>query len=199
MNKTNIYTTSVQRLFARIFDFACFELGYDVEEFGKIFLESEVVQKLEDNDYGFMLGHSGFEMVNMILGKEYEPSYSFERSTFYWLGYVLGYVWINSNYTLKQIINVISFSDLQHMYFPYHEMDISKTYEYIIDQIIKNNSIKKLRNNLNMSQSQLSLLSQIPLKTIQKYEQGELNIQKASFENVLKLSKALKCNPENLI
>ena len=59
--------------------------------------------------------------------------------------------------------------------------------------------LKLLRMSKGLSQSQLSSLSGIPVRTIQMYEQGERKIAKASFDTVSAISQALGVTPEEIM
>ena len=61
------------------------------------------------------------------------------------------------------------------------------------------NKLQSIRFASGKSQSQLSAEAEIPLYTIQKWEQGKRDINKASGESLLKLSKALGCQIEDLL
>lgn len=82
------------------------------------------------------------------------------------------------------------------MYNPYHEMDISAA-------ILK---MRELSQNARvdtylkkLSQSQLAEETGIPVKTIQQYEQRRKDINKAQVEYVIRLSKALCCEPQEIL
>ena len=61
------------------------------------------------------------------------------------------------------------------------------------------NKLKKIRTNKGLSQGGLATLTSVNVRTIQKYEQGERDINKASGETLYKLAKALNCNIEDLL
>ena len=50
-----------------------------------------------------------------------------------------------------------------------------------------------------MSQSELAGLTGIPIRTLQAYEQCQKNINNASVDYVIRLSKALNCDIEMLL
>lgn len=50
-----------------------------------------------------------------------------------------------------------------------------------------------------MSQKGLSIRAGIPVGTIQKWEQGSKNINRAAVEDVIKISKALECEIEDIL
>ena len=59
--------------------------------------------------------------------------------------------------------------------------------------------LKALRLNAGLSQSELAEISDIPVRTIQQYEQNQKNINAAKAETVVKLAKALNCTVEALM
>ena len=60
-------------------------------------------------------------------------------------------------------------------------------------------SLKEIRKERGLSQSQLSKLSGISARTLQNYEQGARDINKAEALIVYKLCKALDCSFENIL
>ena len=59
--------------------------------------------------------------------------------------------------------------------------------------------LKLLRKEAGLSQRELSELTDIPIKTIQQYEQRQKNINKAQAEYVIRLSNVLNCKPQDLL
>lgn len=53
--------------------------------------------------------------------------------------------------------------------------------------------LKEIRKKQKITQKELSKLSNVPLRTLQGYEQGEKNIDNAKFETLIKLSIVLDC------
>lgn len=60
-------------------------------------------------------------------------------------------------------------------------------------------NLKKKRKELGMSQALLASKSGVNIRTIQSYEQGAKDINKASVEAIYMLSKALNCRMEEII
>lgn len=60
-------------------------------------------------------------------------------------------------------------------------------------------NLKKIRESRGLSQSQLAKASDVPLRTIQKYEINEVNINNCKAINIYKMAKALRCKMEDLI
>ena len=59
--------------------------------------------------------------------------------------------------------------------------------------------IKEIREQMGISLRDLSEETGIPIKTIQQYEQGRKDINKAQAEYVIKLAQVLCCNPVDLL
>ena len=195
------YLDITQDEFGTMFDYAINDCKINIDKFQELFINSSIADRLEKNDFLLISGKSGVELVNEFIpkSKQTKPSYPiYTRSKEYWTGFVFAYYWMKSIYTMKEIVNTISLNNIRIMYHPYHEMDIQKIYDEI-DRLMYANKIQKLRIKTHMSQSQLSTLSNIPLKTIQKYESNERDIRKASVDILLRISRTLNCSIEELI
>ena len=59
--------------------------------------------------------------------------------------------------------------------------------------------LQAVRTAAGMSQRGLSVRTEIPLGTIQKWEQGSKDINRAAVEDVLRLTKALGCEIEDIL
>ena len=88
------------------------------------------------------------------------------------------------------------------MYNPYHEMDISQFCDHMIAlyhsrKQYSNLKMKRLESRL--SQSELSRLSEVPVRTIQQYEQRQKKINNAGAETIMKLARVLNCLASDLL
>lgn len=59
--------------------------------------------------------------------------------------------------------------------------------------------LKAYRMRLGLSQSELAKKSDIPVRTIQQYEQRQKNINKAQVDYLVRLAKCLYCELEDLM
>ena len=59
--------------------------------------------------------------------------------------------------------------------------------------------LKRQRINRNLTQSELSKLSGIPVRTLQNYEQGVLCFDSARIDKIVEVALVLDCNIEDLI
>lgn len=61
------------------------------------------------------------------------------------------------------------------------------------------NKLQEKRKHKGLTQNQLAQLSGVPLRTLTKYESGEIEINKAKAEVVRRLANALDCKIEDLL
>ena len=60
-------------------------------------------------------------------------------------------------------------------------------------------NLKRKRLAAGLSQSRLADMAGVPVRTIQQYEQGQKDINKARAEYVIALSHELYCDPQALL
>ena len=186
-------------------DFAVYDLEEDLSPFYLKFLQSKICSKFERGESTVIVGKSGVELALDIIGDEtlaskYRPAAN--RTPEYWCGWALAYFQWQTNLGFKEINKYISISEILAMYSPYHEMDISQFCDKMIELYNKrknNTNLKALRLDAGLSQSELAEISDIPVRTIQQYEQKQKNINAAKAETVVKLAKALNCTVEALM
>ncbi len=191
---------------AHMFDMAVSSYGYDLSEFYDMFLDSPYSSRFERGESAVIAGMSGHELAYAVIS-EYvnEPIHdhdlSVDRSCEYWMGWSLSYYqWISSR-SFKYINSIAPISDLYSMYPKYHEMDISQFVDRIneLSDARKRQMFKRLRKYAGLSQKELADKTGVPLRTIQQYEQGQKNLAHARADVVVRLSKALYCNIEDLL
>ena len=186
-------------------DFAVYDLEEDLSLFYQKFLQSKICSQFERGESTIIVGKSGVELALDVIGDEslaakYRPAAN--RTPEYWCGWALAYFQWQTNLTFREINNYIPISEVMALYSPYHEMDISQFCDKMLElyNFRKDNSnLKKLRQDAGISQSELAEISEIPLRTIQQYEQNQKNINAAKAETVIKLAKALNCSVEALM
>ena len=124
------------------------------------------------------------------------------RSKEYWIGWAIAYYQWYSGRKYSDIFKVLSFEDLQKMYYTLHEADITKFVD-IVDSKIKEyfseTNLKRIRTAYGFTQAELAERSGVSLRSIQMYEQRNKNINKASADSMYSLAKALGCTMEDLI
>ena len=90
------------------------------------------------------------------------------------------------------------------MYPKYHEMDVMN-FVVEVDAMLNDRMerqiarLQEYRKRLGMSQRELAEKSNVPVRTIQQYEQKQKNINHGRVDYIVSLSKALHCRPEDLL
>ena len=59
--------------------------------------------------------------------------------------------------------------------------------------------LKEIRRKKKLSQSELSAVSGVSIKTLQKYENGERDINNGLLINIIKICLALDCNISDIL
>lgn len=202
-NKT--YLNSAMTHFGAMMDYVVYDLKMNLNTFWSHFIESDICFCFESGDPKVVAGMSGVEMALSVLGlneSKKKPKPRFDRSEEYWLGWALAYFQWERNLSFKKLNSYIKIDDILSMYRPYHEMDVRSFSEKLCEIYNKkkiDKNLKIYRRNLNISQKELSEMTNIPIRTLQQYEQGQKNINNAKAEYVLALSKALNCSPNDLL
>ena len=127
-----IYLSKAQSLLGDAFDYAVNNCGISGNDFVKMFIVSPVSKRMENGEPALLAGKSGIEIVREIVeetkGQEIqiESQEHFGRSVEYWIGWAVAYYQWYSDRKYSDIFKVISFADLQKMYYTLHEADITK-------------------------------------------------------------------------
>ena len=206
---TNAYDRSylerAMTTLGRMLDYAVYDLNYDLSEYWEMFLASPVSKQFERGEASVLVGKSGVELALMVTGKDKdyaEPSFSEGKSEEYWTGWALAYYQWKTSLAFSQITELIPIEEIRMMYSPYHEMDIRQFCDRITEVYVERKqqtNLKRKRLAAGLSQSQLANLTGIPIRTLQQYEQGQKDINKARAEYVISLSRALYCEPQMLM
>lgn len=203
-----IYLSKAQAVLGEAFDYAVNSCDILGEDFIKLFLASSISKRMENGEPLVLAGKSGIEIVQEIVvetkGKELqcEPQEHFGRSREYWIGWAVAYYQWYSDRKFSDVFKVLSFDDLQQMYYTLHEADISKFVD-IVDARMKERftetNLKRIRSGYGCTQIELAQQSGVSLRSIQMYEQRNKNINKASADTLYRIAKVLGCKIEDLI
>lgn len=200
-----LYLDNARKKLGVMLDYGVNVLRYKLDKFWFLFINSDISMKFERGDASVIDGRSGVELALMVVndnGKNIKPYKSFEKSEVYWLGWALAYYQWLTGLCFYRITEEIDINEIIKMYNPYHEMDIRHFCDKLTEIIKKRKTqtnLKKMRLAIGISQSQLSNSTGIPIRTIQQYEQGQKNINRARSDYLISLSRALYCKPELLL
>ena len=194
------YAEIIQLKTAEMFELGVLKEKISIDKFSEAFASSRVADAFEMMDPVFILGKSSNELIGIILDLPPVDIYIADfASPEYWVGWVLGYAQTYFKKSFKTLLKVFPASELLEHYFPYHEMDIMHIIDVYKERFRKYNPLKEYRKATKLSQDDLSLLTDIPARTIRAYEQGKLDLSKAQADTVLVLAKTLGCSYEDLI
>lgn len=203
-----IYLEKARTALGRMLDFAVYDLKYDITAFFDMFIASGLAKRFQRGEPSLVVGKSGIELTYEVILASGQKKLLLElqpvanRSPEYWAGWVLAYYQWQTAMEFSEIIRCVPIKEIVALYSPYHEMDI-RQFSDRMDELYRagntETNLKRLRKQLNLSQSELSELSGVPLRTIQQYEQRQKNINKAGAESLIKLSRVLCCEVKELM
>ena len=203
-----IYLSNAQSALGDAFDYAINTCGISGKDFVKLFITSSVSKRMENGEPSFLAGKSGIEIaaevVSETMGKKLDvaPEEHFGRSEEYWIGWAVAYYQWYSSRRYSDIFKVLTYEDIQKMYYTLHEADITKFVERAderIKEFFADTNLKRIRMSYGCTQAELAERSGVSLRSIQMYEQRNKDINKASAETVYRISKVLGCTMEDLI
>ena len=171
------------------------------DEFFQYFIMSGVAYQFERGNprYVNMPSHVLFE--ESVKGRmKLRIPYSYGRSPQYWCGFVLAYYQWYTGLSFKRIGEKLPPSRIINMYNPLHEASLEKFVE-VANSIMyeKVTNLAIYRKRMNLSQIELSRYSGVSLRSIQLYEQRQLDINEAPSIKLFKLSRILGCSIEDLL
>lgn len=200
-----LYLNKATRAMGNMLHDAVLEFGMNGKDFLEQFVQSEVAEEFENGNPKYIAGRSGLELFVEVMekttGKVYDTVLieNYERSNAYWVGWILAHYQWYSGRSFRSILETIPYEELVGLYGTLHEADVQKSYE-VLDLHFKNaeSKLKTLRRKCGLTQEELADESGVSLNTIRAYERKSKDLNKAGFEIVMKLAKALRCDVEEL-
>lgn len=202
------YLAAAQKNLARMLDYLVNDLHYQLEVAWKWFLMSEISARFEQGDCSVLVGLSGVELARAVLEQAGEtvsmqkPSCSYDRSPEYWTGWVIAYYQWDTSLRFSEIEQSVPITKVRLLYTPYHEMDVRQFTDRMNELYCAakpETNLKALRTLAGLSQSELAAQADVPVRTIQQYEQRQKDINKAQAVTLLRLARTLNCKVEDLM
>ena len=202
-----LYLGKARMTLAWMFDYAVNGCRIEIEDYYRMFLMSSYARRFETGNCSVVAGLSGVELAQRVILEHDEqanlpdPVYSLDRSPEYWLGFYLSYYQWYNNLKFEQITSKVTIRDILLMYRKYHEMDVMH-FVVALDEMRQERQIARLqeyRRRICLSQRELAEKADVPLRTIQQYEQKQKNINHARVDYVIRLAQALYCRPDDLM
>ena len=201
-----LYLSKSSRAVGNMLHDAVVEFGMDGTDFLNRFIQSDVATQIESGNPKYIAGKSGLELFLEVMEKTTGNSYntelieSYDRNPVYWVGWMLTHYQWYSGRSFKSILDTIPYEELLGLYGTLHEADIQKSYEVMDAHFASSESrLKLLRKQCGLTQEALANESGVSLNTIRAYERKSKDLNKAQFDIVIRLAKALKCEVTDLL
>ena len=203
-----LYLSDARKRLANSYDYAVHTLGYTIEDYHMMFIKTGIAEKFGHGNVLILSGISGIELTQRVVEaytgacKFVDRIYSSGKSPEYWVGWALAYYQWYSACPFDILQSEVPVSSILLMYDKYHEMDIMHFVDRM-DHIRQQNRLlsylRLYREKSGLSQSELAKITNIPVRTIQQYEQKQKSINHARAEYVLSLANALNVEPVRLM
>lgn len=201
------YWEDIASALADVFDIGVNACGIEGQAIADAFVASGLARQFELQNPVYVAGRSGSELLNMLMPyldmpTPVEPSDRFGRTPEYWLGWVLGLHQAQTGQPYKRIFETIPFAELVDMYYPLHEAPESKFSETLrqrMHQASEHTRLRLQRDAAGLSQSELAKRANVGLRSIQLYEQRNKDINRAQGATLVRLSRTLHCDVEDLL
>ncbi|MCC8049402.1 MAG: helix-turn-helix domain-containing protein [Clostridiales bacterium] len=202
------YLGDAMRNLGEAFDYAVNACKIDIEKFMQYFIAGKYAEQFENGNPKIVSGMSGTELtINIIweAGKNMnfpEGQTVYDYSAEYWCGWILAYYQWYTARSFKNIYDYISMTEIYKLYPTLHEAPEDKfvdTVNAIVSGKIGTTALQAQRKRAGLTQSQLAGKANVNLRTLQQYELGAKNINKASFQTVMALCNALGCQAKDIL
>ena len=203
-----MYLDDAMKNLGEAFDYASNCCDIELDDFMDVFVTEGIAEKFGSGMPRFVSGLSGTELVHNVMEKTgyrwkiSDVQVEYDCSPEYWCGWILAYYQWYTGMSFKNIKQHISMQELLDMYSTLHEASEDKFVETLnkrIDNKKLPTSLQTIRKAAGYSQANLADKSGVSLRMIQQYEQRVKDINKASAESLVALSKTLGCRVEDLL
>ena len=181
-----------------------------VDSFLHMFTVSGYAGRFESGDPEVIYGLSGIELCRKVMeacglySTEFPSRLTLDREDpAYRSGYLLASYLRERGLTFEDVISYIPFSRFRSLSEDPEEESTKETFD-IIDKMLyeRQPSASRLqtrRKRLSLSQKELAACSGVNIRTLQQYETGAKDINRAAADKVAALSKALCCDTTQLL
>ncbi len=202
------YLEDAMRNLGEAFDYARECQHLDLDNFLSLFVTSGLAEHFGNGVPQFVSGMSGTELVLETLRKSgldavpTKQEVCYDLSSAYWCGWILAFVQWRSGRSFRELHSLLPIAELEMRYPALHEAGEDRAAD-AIDKILAARqtmtNLQRMRRNNRMTQKTLSARSGVNLRTLQQYELGAKNINRAAGETLLALSRTLGCRMEELL
>lgn len=190
------------------FDYASNACGFTLDKFMELFIASGYADRFGKGNPKVVSGMSGTELVIDVIGKsgitmEFpDAQIEYDCSAEYWCGWIIAYYQWYTARSFRDIATHITMRDVYKLYPIMHEAAEDKFVDTVNNIIRRQGNPTKLQTQRKLcgySQRELSEKSGVNLRTLQQYELGTKDINKASAQTIVSLANVLGCAVEDLL
>ncbi len=202
------YLDDAMRNLGEAVDFAASVIHMDMDEFMFLFIKSGIADAFEQGMPKFVCGMSGTELVLEVLRKNgrtqdnLKAQVEYDYSPEYWCGWILAYFQWKTGRPFRNIMECFTMKELFRLYPALHEASEDRAVDALNNYIASKHLPTRLqarRKRSGFTQKALSEESGIKLRTIQQYESGAKDINKAAGSTLQALAQVLSCKMEDLL
>lgn len=202
------YLSDAMNNLGEAFDYAVNACHMEMQTFMDLFISSGFAEAFGNGSPKVIAGLSGTELVMEVLTKvgikrEFpEPQERYDFNAEYWCGWILAYYQWTTGRSFRDINELVPMREILKLYPTMHEASEEKfvdTLNSIIGRKTKTTRLQARRKQCGLSQKKLSEESGVNLRTLQQYEVGAKDINKASVSTMTALAKVLGCAIEDLL
>ena len=203
-----VYLPQARETMGAMMDYAVWDCKLVADEYFALFVASGLADRFGRGDPKFVSGRSGVELawetfsLTCYTDERPQPRYNLNRSKDYWVGWALAHCQWATSLSFRELTRYVPPSRMAGLYSPYHERDVRALVEKVVDVCRagkKETNLKLARQRRGLSQSKLAEAAQVPLRTLQQYEQGQKDILKANVSYVVSLAHVLGCSVEEIL
>lgn len=206
---TEYYLDDAMHNLGEAFDYAVNACKLDLEIFFELFISTGIAKQFRSGSPKILVGTSGTELVLEVLSRAGlsidncpATQTDFGYSDEYRCGSVLAYYQYSTGRSFENIREIFSIDDMYGLYAvlqKYGENGFVDVVEQVVASKKSATRLQAMRKKRGLSQSRLATLSSVNLRTLQQYEVGAKDINKASAASVYALSVVLGCDVEEIL
>ena len=203
-----VYLAQARETLGAMLDYAVWDCKLNADEFFALFVTSGLAERFGRGDPKLVSGMSGVELAwetfarTCYTDERPRPRYNLNRSKEYWVGWSLAHCQWATSLSFRELTLYVPPSRMEGLYSPYHERDVRALVEKIVELYRAGKTetnLKAARQRRGLSQSELAEAAQVPLRTLQQYEQGRKDILKANVAYAVSLAHVLGCPVEEIL
>jgi DNA-binding Xre family transcriptional regulator len=203
------YLRGAAETLGSMMDYAVNGCKLDGDDFLRMFIAAGLASQFERGDPKVVAGMSGRDLavkaIKTVTGEppaaEYAEPHSFRTEEF-WAGWILAQYQWRTVRSFAAILSALSFASIVDMYHPLHEAPESKFFvvaDRIIAEKTPQTNLKRLRENIGLSQAELAGQAAVSLRSVQMYEQRNKDVNRAQAITLVKIARVLGCEVEDLL